>query len=315
MMTEKTKSRLSQGVRWAGTLASSGLFLWLLVQQDWALLFESFRLIPAWLLLVAFALYFVRVLLGAFRWYLLVRVQQIHVPFIEMVKMTLAGSFASNFLPSTIGGDALRILSLMRYTSNRTLSVASVVTDRLMNMAAMAAGLPFVWATFGMAHLGSDQLAEVSGAGFLLWKRVWKRLGHEGRGLWKAVRLWSSHPYVLAGAFLVSCVSVNTVFSAIWILARQLGMDVHFSQVAGVAVITYAMTILPISVNGVGLREVTMTGLYLQLGATLEQATVLVLLTRTIVFLETLPGALWFSDAFKKREGKWQNVRSGGEEP
>jgi hypothetical protein len=63
----------------------------------------------------------------------------------------------------------------------------------------------------------------------------------------------------------------------------------------GVTGITYLLTLLPISVNGYGLREVAITTLYLPLGASLEQAATLALITRFLSMLETLPGALWFS--------------------
>jgi hypothetical protein len=63
----------------------------------------------------------------------------------------------------------------------------------------------------------------------------------------------------------------------------------------GVTVITYFLTLLPISVNGYGLREVAITALYLPLGASLEQAAILAIITRFLSMLATIPGALWLS--------------------
>jgi len=58
-------------------------------------------------------------------------------------------------------------------------------------------------------------------------------------------------------------------------------------------VITYFITLLPVSVNGYGVREVAITGLYMQVGATFEQAAALAIVSRVMLVAETLPGVLW----------------------
>jgi len=85
-------------------------------------------------------------------------------------------------------------------------------------------------------------------------------------------------------------------FFGIWILARGLGMDIALYEVMGIMVLTYFISMLPISINGYGLREVAVTALYMQVGASLEQASTLAVITRFMLLLETLPGALWLSD-------------------
>ena len=63
----------------------------------------------------------------------------------------------------------------------------------------------------------------------------------------------------------------------------------------GVMALTYVVSLLPISINGYGVREVAVTTLYVHLGGTLEQASTLAVVTRFILLLEALPGALWLS--------------------
>jgi hypothetical protein len=100
-------------------------------------------------------------------------------------------------------------------------------------------------------------------------------------------------PARLVFAFCISWFSIFVIFLAIWLLARGLGMQVALYQVMGVTVITYLATLLPISVNGYGLREILIVGLYTSLGSSLEQATVLALISRFLSMLVTLPGAIW----------------------
>ena len=85
--------------------------------------------------------------------------------------------------------------------------------------------------------------------------------------------------------------------AATYLIARQLGMNVTYWQVISVQTVTYFLSLLPISVNGYGLREVAYTTLYAALGSTLEQASTLALVTRFLIVLTTLPGAIWLSSS------------------
>jgi uncharacterized membrane protein YbhN (UPF0104 family) len=103
---------------------------------------------------------------------------------------------------------------------------------------------------------------------------------------------------------VVSWISIFVIFVAIWLVAIGLGIPVALYQVMGVTAITYLITLLPISVNGYGLRELAIVAIYTMLGATVEQATSLALITRLLMMIQTLPGALWIpqnlSEAFSQ---------------
>ena len=70
-------------------------------------------------------------------------------------------------------------------------------------------------------------------------------------------------------------------------------MQLTLWQVVGVNIVSYFITLLPISISGYGLREITTTTLYTMLGATLEQATALAIISRIFSTLVTLPGVIW----------------------
>jgi len=286
-------------IRWAGTIATSGLFIWLLTQQDWKLMWATMSRIPAWIFPLAFVLYFLGVLANALRWYILLRAQEIEVSYREFLKIVLAGNFASNFLPSTVGGDTVRIVSAARFTG-WSVSLASVVVDRLLNVFVMMSLLPFSWFSF-QAYGGLFSALSpntIIRAGFISsWiTKIPRQISRWLRKILDAFLVWRYRKDALGWGLLIALVARLSVFSAVWILARGLDITVTIPQVIGVGAITYVLSLLPISINGFGLREVTMTTLYLQLGATLEQASALVVVTRFILMVETLPGALWISD-------------------
>ncbi len=303
-------------IRWVGTLVSSGLFFWLLARQNWAETWRSLSHTPFWLIPLVFFLYFSAMVLNSLRWNTLLRAQGIRVPFLELVKIVITGAFASNFLPSTVGGDSVRIVSLTRYEASWTLSVASVVIDRLLNVLAMITVLPLSYAVFGGSGsalerplLVGDLFQKYSRVGRIPlvfggvqatsgWVAKWRLwlAGWLGR-LWGILQKWLQTPRSLLVAFLLSWLSSFVVFVAVWVLARGLDMSISLIQVMGAMALTYLVSLLPISINGYGVREIAVTTLYMQIGATLEQASTLAVVTRFVLLIETLPGALWLSSS------------------
>jgi hypothetical protein len=98
---------------------------------------------------------------------------------------------------------------------------------------------------------------------------------------------------VLAASFGISWLSVLVIFIGEWILAYTLGIPVALYHVMGISALAYMATLLPLSINGYGVREVLFITLYMQLGATPEQAAALTLTSRFLLIIYNLPGALW----------------------
>lgn len=278
-----------------GTLISSILFIWLLLGQDWGLTWKTLNQVPVLLWPVSLALIIFGMLFNAWRWLVLLRAQSVPVPTSEIFKTVFAGAFASNFLPSTIGGDAFRILSLLRFTPNKTLCVASVVMDRALNVIAYLSYLPYALSIVHPRFDVLNQSLTMIPFGFPLFGKIRSSLLRFKDQLVQAFLVWAHQPKIIIYALMISWFSIMVVLAAIWLIARGLGMPVSIFQVMGISVITYLITMLPISINGYGLREVTETTLYISVGATLEQSVALVLITRFFMLVETLPGALWLS--------------------
>jgi len=259
----------------------------------------TLRQVRIWIFPLAFGLYFLGVLFNALRWYMLLHAQQIEINFAEILKIVLVGNFASNFLPSTIGGDSVRMLSAARF-AGWGLSVASVVMDRVLNMIVMLTLMPISLGV--MQAAGALQVWQPARAlamsGVALPALVEKIRGLALRWLkqaYEAVMVWRNRPGTVLLAFLSSWAARMVVFFGVWVLGVELGITVTYLQVVAIGTLTYVLSLLPISVNGLGLREVSMSAMYISLGANIEQALTLVAITRFILMLETLPGALWVS--------------------
>ena len=69
--------------------------------------------------------------LSAVRWQRVLEVLGLHAGLRRLVNLCLAGHFVSNVLPTTIGGDVLRVARLSRETGETPKTFASVVLERL----------------------------------------------------------------------------------------------------------------------------------------------------------------------------------------
>jgi uncharacterized membrane protein YbhN (UPF0104 family) len=285
-VSEKRRS-LAAWVRWVGTLLSLGLFIWLVTRLDWDVLLTQLAGLNPWMLALAFWVYLAAQAFNTLRWCSLLWAHGVSITFWQAFRIAWSGIFASNFLPSTIGGDGLRMVAILPYTKSKSVAVGSVALDRLINMAAMACLLPLSFWVFGAKLNTIFALALPFNPRKLAEKYFPK--------IMDALREWASRPAAFGWAFLVAWPSNLTIMLANFIVARELGIEISFVQIIAIQTVTYFVTVLPISVNGYGLREVTFATLFAALGATIEQASAFAVLTRFLTVLVTVPGALWFS--------------------
>jgi len=277
-------------IRYAGTVLSIILLIWLLIRQDWSAIIGAIGRLSVWHVVAAILLIALRHAIHAFRWLLLVTAQGIPLTYPGALKLVYSGLFVSNFLPSMVGGDVVKIAGLVQKTPNRVAAVASVVVDRIVGAIGMLAALPFSAALVGSLF---DSTLVLGGSISGMSPRISKFLRASIGRLSSAVKLWASQPQRLFFALLTSWMGMSVNFVAIWILASGLGTSVTLLDVVGASALTYYLTIIPLSINGYGIRELAIVGLYTQLGATVEQASALALLSRLIFLIVSLPGVLW----------------------
>ena len=79
----------------------------------------------------ALLLTLIGVVLSAFRWQRVLATLDVHVRLFQLTKHYLASLFVGNFLPSTVGGDVLRVTRLGTEVGDSAKPFASVVLERL----------------------------------------------------------------------------------------------------------------------------------------------------------------------------------------
>jgi glycosyltransferase 2 family protein len=88
-------------------------------------------------LAVAGIIYLLAMLLTFFRWYILVRAQDLPFTLSAAFRLGLIGFYLSTFLPGSVGGDLIKAAFIAREQSRRTVAVATVIIDRVIGLAGL----------------------------------------------------------------------------------------------------------------------------------------------------------------------------------
>ena len=131
----------------AGTLLAVGLLYVLLKDDGWNEIVNAFKKIKTTDLLWVTLLFLISRTSMALRWHVLLRSGGVDMHVKDSISLTYTGLFASNFLPSTIGGDVVKLAGAMQMGYDRAVCLASIAADRLIGMTGMTMVLPI-----GVAH-------------------------------------------------------------------------------------------------------------------------------------------------------------------
>jgi uncharacterized membrane protein YbhN (UPF0104 family) len=294
-------------VRLAGTILALILLVLLLSQQGWQEIGQALQRIPLWRLLLALGLMMISRFAVAGRWHVLLRTANPQLKIMHSIRLTFAGLFASNFLPTTIGGDVVRLAGAVQLKLDPAISAASLVADRLVGMAGMLMVVPLGLPSFISANQIQNSINKSQTIQFLSiapWSvKIWNYLLQLTKRFVEAISIWRHQPVALLTSLLYSCMHMVCFFGAQWLLLAGLGENISFWAVAGLYSLVYFVILLPFSINGYGLQEVSITYVFSSFGSvSIQNSLALALLFRTIVMIASLPGALFVPGLLQKNK-------------
>jgi uncharacterized protein (TIRG00374 family) len=263
---------------------------------------------------ICFALVVFDRILMAWRWIALLRTVEppprVHLR--QLIRLFFVSTFVGTFLPGSIGGDAVRIVSLTRLGTSTSAAVGSVAVDRLLGtvsvllmavVGAVLAGqlLDARWLRFALLVSAIG----VAGTVLLLFdSRVLAGLVRGAGGgrfptleRWaqrflSAIRQYGEHHGVLVGV-LAASVAVQALRSAqAWCLGLAIGLPI--SGVWYFALIPFAVLafLLPASMSGLGAGTASFVPLFALAGLAKEDAVALSLLFWFLGVVGNLPGGV-----------------------
>ena len=286
-------------------LISLGLLAWLALSSDWRGTLDAIRAVPWSISGLGFFLMLTAQMLSARRLQILLMGQDIHLSYVYSLRLTLLGLFVGNFLPSTVGGDAVKVVALVRQGHGKAVSTASVVIDRFVSLVSVLCLLPSIFLTSELFELLTLTPFRVVAAGFFVGAgmlvavlHVVRRYGLEQAGvkrsesalrstilevterLYSIFARWATQPGTLLKALALSWLAVLSSVLAAWFVARGLRTDLSYVEMLAAVVSVYFLALLPISFNGLGVQEIGIVYLLSRLGVSSEQALALAVLIR-----------------------------------
>ena len=285
-------------LRTIGTVLALLLLVYWLSQQGWDQILEAIRRIPIETFILAFGIMMISRFAVTARWYVLLRSAQGGITMGQALRLTFAGLFASNFLPTTIGGDVVRFAGGMSLKLDGAMCAASLITDRVVGMIGMATLLPVglyhLWnsATLSVILFEPASFTMVASARVSAWTRnAWRQLLGFIQRVIQALLIWIRNPRAILGALMFTWTHMLCLFATLWLLLHAIGEELNFWSIGGLWSIVYFVTLLPFSINGLGIQEVTLTFFFSNVGGiSLESGLTLALLIRALMMLASLPG-------------------------
>lgn len=264
-------------------------------QQGWADIQSAFRQVTWDRYLICLSLIFVSRFAVVGRWHILLCAVE-EITFFQSMRLTFAGLFATNFLPTTIGGDIVRLGGAKQYKLDVMVSAASLIMDRLVGMLGMGMVLPFgakpLFTWFSTTPLSwSGNLVSFSSP---LASKLLQKTGKFFNRIYQTFKLWSDHPASLLASFGFTVIHMLCFFGTIAVLLDGMGEHLSLGLVGGLWSFVYFVTLIPISINGYGVQEVSMTLLFNEVGGiSLHNSLAISILFRTLIVLGSIPGVFF----------------------
>jgi glycosyltransferase 2 family protein len=293
-----TRARVLFGLK---ICLSVGLLFYLFTLIDLDRLLDHLRTVDLRYLLVALLLLLAQIGISSFEWQLILRSDGVRMRLPFLIKTYMIGNFLSLFLPTSFGGDIYRVLAVRGVNRDLAKSTSSVLFDRLSGVLALVSiGIfaylalpdqpyePVVITSYvlGLATfllMSSDRAVEIINASKIsLVKKVGKIL--------VSFRNYRRHPrnlaliVLLSFAFQLNIVLVNKVYT------MALGLDIPLSMLLVIIPVIYLTEVLPISINGLGVRESAFGFFFVLIGHTVEDGLAVSLLVIGMRYLLGLLG-------------------------
>jgi glycosyltransferase 2 family protein len=268
---------------------------------------------------LAIAATFLQIFVGVLRWRVISAECGAPLEARQAMRFNLIGAFFNQTLPSSIGGDAVRLWLVARGGAGWRAATYSIFVDRAIGLIALAiiivASLPWSYQLITDPHGRSalllvDFAALAGGVGFLVlgvlpwpWLKRWWGTHHVHACAVIANRVifsWDRGPKI---AVLSALVHVLAVVIA-WCVVQSIVAPVLFSQVFLLVPPVMLITLLPISIAGWGVREATMGLAFGYAGLMANEGVNVSLLFGAVYFIVGIVGGLvWIFSPEKAAKG------------
>jgi glycosyltransferase 2 family protein len=270
-------------------------------------------------IVIAVVIALLQLYIGALRWREISALCGAPLGDLQAFRYNMIGAFFNQTLPSSIGGDAVRLWLIGRTGAGWRAASYSILTDRAVGFIALAliivASLPWSYGMISddkgrLALVFVDAAALAAGVGFLVfgylpwgWLKRWWPTRHIHACSVIANQVIFSKAHGAKIAVLSLSIHVLAVVIA-WCAVRSIDAPAGFEQLFMLTPPIMLITMLPISIAGWGVREATMMVAFGYAGLAPADGTVVSILFGAVYFiLGGMGGLVWIFSA-EKSAGK-----------
>ena len=282
------------------------LALWLL---DWDGLTNAFQQLDWLITIAALGVLLLEFPVLGFRWVLLVK-HELPLTKYEIVRRYFIAVFFSTFTPAQIGTDAHRFFDLKKAGAHGSRLIGLMIYERIVGLGSFIifflACFAFAW-TSGQLLPTSEAWIIFMAAPILTLVGTLLMFGHKLLPVlsWISFRLPSAWvtpvmdgaraalaPSPVGGRYGVWLLSVCggcvIWMIAVWLIAVDVGAEIPIAVIGITAILTDLVRLLPISIQGIGIREITFAYLFQAAGYSAEDGFVVGIVAYALVGLAVI---------------------------
>jgi uncharacterized protein (TIRG00374 family) len=275
-------------------LVSGTLLAYLVSRADLETIWGAVRDADWTLVAGGFLLFYMHFLIGALRWRSIARLHGADAPVRFYFVSYIVANFFNNFLPSTIGGDIVRAYDTWRAGTGKAGAAAVIFVDRavgVLALAIIAAAGSLVLRRHEIVTVEVQVLIGLVVAGLITVVGIlfrppawWTRLVNFAAArpspiISKPAKVFAEIAREFRGAegtllltLLLSFLLHLNIIVAYFLVGRAVGIDLEFPVYFAVIPLALVIMMLPVSINGIGLREGAFTVLLGLFGVSVSAA-------------------------------------------
>jgi uncharacterized protein (TIRG00374 family) len=272
------------------------------------------------LLILAIVLDALGVIISAKKWQILLHSKLIHIPYARILKHYYIGVFFNAFLPTTIGGDAVKSYYLSKELDKRIEAFSSVIMERLTGLIAIVLiGTCAIIAGYSLIPHDALIIAilVIVPGPFLLMVLIFKFNAVEkiiSRPFFsrfpriteiivdanKSLREYSSMKYALGISLAISFLYHILLIFINYVLALALGLDIGIFYFFVFVPVTEILILLPITIQGFGVRSGSYITLFSQVGISSPSAFALGFSMQMVKVIGNIIGGIVYATSYTK---------------
>lgn len=267
---------------------------------------QQARFLP---LLGAFVVMLLGILLSVYKWQVLLRVDGIDPGIGELFNYYLVGIYFNNFLPTSMGGDAMRGYLVARSNGQRMAALTSILAERFTGVLGLLV-IALIGIVLSPSLLSAEWVIWVSvvlllglAIPLLVFKGYFQkvtcallpaRLAGYTQHFWSRFQAYSTDSQVVWTVIWTSLIFQILTILVYSVASLAIGIEIPFRNLMAVVPLVTLATLLPLSLNGLGIREGGFVLLLSVFGYSSESALLLSLSVYVLTLILSLIGALLF---------------------